>query len=346
MPKSAGRAILLTGGGTGGHLAIVRAVAEALRERGVRPLYVGSRSGQDRAWFEKEKGFEATLFLPTRGVVNRRGVAKIAALGATLKATLAARRFMKDHGVGAVLSVGGFSAAPASFAALTMGTPLFIHEQNAVVGRLNRLLASHAHTFFSSYGPSPTPYPVRRLFFDLARDRTRLRRVIFLGGSQGATAINDFALDVAPSLADRGVAISHQTGDRDFERVVDAYAERGIEADVFPFSPMLHEKIAAADLAVSRGGASTLWELVANRLPTLFVPYPYAAGDHQYFNAKFLADKGAGWVVRQKDLSVDIFESIAQSERIAEVGRHLVGLASPDGAERIAKALLETVVFG
>ena len=338
--RSSTRSILLTGGGTGGHLAIVRAVKEELLKRGIRPLYVGSESGQDRRWFDGDEDFLAKLFLPTRGVVNRRGVARLASMVQVFKGMLRARRFMKEHGVEALLSVGGFSAAPASFAALTMGVPLYIHEQNAVSGRLNRLLKPFAMRFFSSYGDDQVDYPVSDIFFRTARVRRGVESIIFLGGSQGARAINDFALEVSAELKRRDIHIIHQTGDADYERVRKAYEERNIDAEVFAFHPEIFEKIAAADFAVSRAGASTLWELVANRIPTLFVPYPYAAGDHQYHNARYIVEREAGWVVRQDALQADLLWKILEND-VAAVSERLATMIRPEGAARIVDAILE-----
>lgn len=334
--------ILLTGGGTGGHLAIVRAVREELLRRGIRPFYIGSESGQDRAWFGDDATFAETLFLPTRGVVNRRGFEKVSALLQMLKAAARARGFMKRHRIDAVLSVGGFSAAPASFAAVFSGVPLYIHEQNAVSGRLNRLLKPFAERFFSSYGKDRVDYPVSEIFFLEARRREKVETVIFLGGSQGARAVNDFALEAAPGLKKRGIGIIHQTGGSDYERVRSAYASLGIEAEVFAFDRNLHERIAAADFAVSRAGASTLWELAASRIPALFVPYPYAAGDHQYYNALYLAERDAGWVLRQEDLKKEAFFRMLESD-IAGVSDRLGSLIAPTGVGTIVDTMLERV---
>jgi UDP-N-acetylglucosamine--N-acetylmuramyl-(pentapeptide) pyrophosphoryl-undecaprenol N-acetylglucosamine transferase len=339
-PLPTTHSILLTGGGTGGHLAIVRSVKEALFRRGIRPCYIGSESGQDRAWFGEDAEFEAKLFLPTRGVVNQRGFGKLASMAQVFKAMLQARRFIKAHGIEAVLSVGGFSAAPASFAAILTGTPLFIHEQNAVSGRLNRLLKPFAKRFFSSYGEDRTDYPVSDIFFETARRRERVETVIFLGGSQGARAVNAFALELAPELARRGIGIIHQTGAGEYERVAEAYRRIGVEADVFAFDRALHAKIAKADFAVSRAGASTLWELAANRIPALFIPYPYAAGDHQYHNARYLAERGAGWVVREEALEPARFWEILESD-LAAVSDRLGTAIGRNGVETIVDALLE-----
>ncbi len=331
--------VLLTGGGTGGHLAIVRALKEAFLKRGIRPLYIGSQSGQDRRWFADDDDFSQKFFLKTRGVVNRRGIAKAAALWEIAKAAAASGRIIREANVQAVVSVGGFSAASAAFAAILTRTPLFIHEQNAVPGRLNALLRPFAAAFFSSFGFDAVPYPVADRFFEKARLRKALKTIIFLGGSQGATAINEFALKAAPMLKKRDIKIIHQTGERDVERVRRGYEKMGIEAEVFAFYPALDEKIAEADFAVSRAGASTLWELAASQIPTLFVPYPYAAGDHQYHNARYLAEQDAGYVIRQEDLRPDTLEAIL-NRPLAPVSRKLVEMIEPGGADRIVEAVL------
>ncbi|NPA30080.1 MAG: UDP-N-acetylglucosamine--N-acetylmuramyl-(pentapeptide) pyrophosphoryl-undecaprenol N-acetylglucosamine transferase [Epsilonproteobacteria bacterium] len=333
--------VVLTGGGTGGHLAIVRAVAEALAAMGHTPGYIGSQSGQDRQWFDNSPLFDKTLFLPTRGVVNRRGLGRASALWEMAKAVRQADRQMKAWQTRAVLGVGGFSAAPATLAAALGRAPLFIHEQNAVPGTLNRLLKPFAKAFFSAYTGDRVPYPVSLRYFQTARTRRRLERVIFLGGSQGARAINDLALALAPRLLKEGIAVSHQTGRADYERVKEAYESAGIVVEIFAFDANLHEKIARADFAVSRAGASTLWELTANRLPTFFVPYPYAAGDHQYHNARYLAERGAAWVAREHEIDKAMLLE-AMASNLQKVSEKMAGLIAPGGAEEIAKRLVET----
>ncbi|WP_457595813.1 UDP-N-acetylglucosamine--N-acetylmuramyl-(pentapeptide) pyrophosphoryl-undecaprenol N-acetylglucosamine transferase [Hydrogenimonas sp.] len=337
------RRVLLAGGGTGGHLAIVAALKEALPKLGAGVYYAGSESGQDRSWFGEDDAFAGSLFLPTRGVVNQKALGRLAALGAIAAASVKARRFLRDNRVDGVVSVGGYSAAPAALAAITGGVPLLIHEQNAAPGRLNRLLRPFARRFFSSYEGERVDYPVREAFFAAARPRERVERVVFLGGSQGARAINDLALALAPRLAEAGIGIIHQTGRREWERVKEAYDTMGVAADCFPFHPALHEKIAAADFAISRAGASTLWELAANRLPALFIPYPYAAGDHQYHNARYLAERGAGWVVRQEALTPDLAWERLQHADVAAASSKLAELVRPGGAETLARKILEAL---
>jgi UDP-N-acetylglucosamine--N-acetylmuramyl-(pentapeptide) pyrophosphoryl-undecaprenol N-acetylglucosamine transferase len=332
----------VTGGGTGGHLAIAKALLEAMVSEGDEAVFIGSITGQDRMWFEKGSAFVQTHFLNTTGVVNRRGFSKLTALLRVARAAAQARSILRSYRPDAVISVGGFSAAPASFAAISLGIPFFIHEQNAVTGRLNRLLRRFARLFFSSYDPqSPVKaYPVNRWLFETARVRTAVETVIFLGGSQGAKGINDFALAVAPTLRERGIRIIHQCGERDFERVKAAYAALGIDAELYGFTKELPLLLARSDLAVSRSGASTLWELAANGLPALYIPYPHAAGDHQYYNACFLSDRDLSWTVREDVLSPEDLERILE-HGVERASRGLLELEREDAARQMLGAIKE-----
>ncbi|MDX1295245.1 MAG: undecaprenyldiphospho-muramoylpentapeptide beta-N-acetylglucosaminyltransferase [Sulfurimonadaceae bacterium] len=335
---------VLTGGGTGGHLVIAKALMEALNERGHEALFIGSTSGQDRMWFEDAEGFTHTYFLPTTGVVNQRGLKKFAALWRISKAFLHSRKLLKKHRIDAVISVGGFSAAPASFAALNMGLPLFIHEQNAVTGRLNRLLKSRATRFFSSYDTDSAvrDYPVSQAVFETARVRNKVERLIFLGGSQGAAFINDLALSVAVELKSRGIAITHQCGERDYERVKEAYAALNVDVDLVAFTKEMPKLLGQSDLAVSRAGASTLWELCANGLPALYIPFPYAAADHQYHNASFIVEQGLGWCERQSDGVRERLMAILDND-LETKSSELMKLCRPGGAEKIVIAIEEAL---
>lgn len=332
--------LVITGGGTGGHLVIAAVLEKVLSQRGHEVIFIGSSSGQDRMWFEKGSGFTHTYFLPTTGVVNQKGLGKVAALWRIGKAFMRSRELLKAFDAVGVISVGGFSAAPASFAALSRRVPLFIHEQNAETGRLNALLKPYARVFFSSYEPlSPVKaYPVNKVLFEKARVRTSLRCVIFLGGSQGATYINDLALSIAPLLQERGIHIIHQCGDRDLERLQSAYVEMGIEVELMAFTKALPELLERSDLAISRAGASTLWELCANGLPAFFIPYPYAAADHQYYNAQFIVQKELGWSQRQGDTLEQKLIAVLD-EDLSSRSKRLMALIEPEGAEKIIEVI-------
>ncbi|HFU77455.1 MAG TPA: UDP-N-acetylglucosamine--N-acetylmuramyl-(pentapeptide) pyrophosphoryl-undecaprenol N-acetylglucosamine transferase, partial [Epsilonproteobacteria bacterium] len=259
--------ILMTGGGTGGHLAIIKAVKEAIVLRQaqeplaepVEVIYVGSTKGQDKQWFEHDDDFKEKYFFETRGVVNQGGLGKIKSLFMMAGATLKAIKFIRKHKAKVVFSVGGFSAAPMAFAAKLTGTPLVIHEQNAALGSLNKLLKPYATAFISSYlEESPIKaYPIKEIFFDNAHLRHEVKTIIFLGGSQGAKAINALALDMAPKLKERGIRIIHQAGVNNIEEVQATYDTLDIEAEVFGFTTKLAAYMNEADFAIARAGAST-----------------------------------------------------------------------------------------
>lgn len=334
--------IAITGGGTGGHLKIAKVIKEELNKRKINPVYIGSTSGADRKWFEKDEGFSEKYFLPSSGVVNKKGIGKIKSLIHIVNLSLQTKKILKKHKIDAVFSVGGYSAAPASFAAVFTNIPLYIHEQNAHIGSLNRVLKPFAEKFFNTFLNSD-PYPVENIFFDTARIRKNLKTIIFLGGSQGALAINDLALKLAPWLNENKIKIIHQTGGRDFERIKKFYDTNGINADVFDFYPKLAEKISQADLAISRAGASTLFELAANALPSIFIPYPYAAGDHQYHNAKYLADKNAGFVIKENETEVQKIKNLITSANLEEISKNLKNINKKNGAEIIVDQILSSL---
>ncbi len=330
--------IVMTGGGTGGHLAIIKAVKEHLAKETL--IYVGSTGGQDKQWFEEDEDFKEKYFFETRGVVNQGRLGKVKSLYMMTKAMFSAMKIIKKHKASVVFSVGGFSAAPMAFAAKLTGTPLVIHEQNAALGSLNKLLKPYATYFISSYlEESPIrAYPIKEVFFDNARVRTTVKTIIFLGGSQGARAINNLALQMAPKLKEKGIKIIHQAGANNIEEVQKEYASLGIEAEVFGFTTKLAAYMNEADFAVARSGASTLWELSATAVPTLYIPYPYAAKDHQYYNAQFLVEKNLAWLMREGEIAVPKVLSLLD-EDMGQVSQGLIHTVEREGSQSIATLL-------
>lgn len=332
--------IVMTGGGTGGHLAIIKAVKEHLHEEEL--IYIGSTKGQDRQWFEHDDDFIYKYFFETRGVVNQGALGKVKSLFMMAKATMKAMKLLRKHKANVVFSVGGFSAAATAFAAKILRIPLVIHEQNAALGSLNKLLKPHAAAFISSYlEESPIKaYPIKQIFFENARIRDKVGTIIFLGGSQGAKAINTLALQIAPQLKERGIKIIHQAGQNNIDEVQKSYDELGIEAEVFGFTDRLAAYMNEADLAIARSGASTLWELSATALPTLFIPYPYAASDHQFHNAQFLVEKDLAWIMRENEIDTEKVLALLD-ENLADKSRGLMEIVEKNGSEKIAALLTQ-----
>ena len=332
--------IVMTGGGTGGHLAIIKAVKEHLKDEEL--IYIGSTKGQDKQWFEDDDDFSYTYFFETRGVVNQGALGKVKSLLMMTKATMKAIKLLRKHKAKVVFSVGGFSAAATAFAAKILRIPLVIHEQNAALGSLNKLLKPYATAFISSYlEESPIKaYPIKKVFFENARIRDKVRTMIFLGGSQGAKAINNLALQIAPQLKERGIKIIHQAGKNNIDEVQKAYDDLGIEAEVFGFTDKLADYMNEADFACARSGASTLWELSATAVPTLYIPYPYAASDHQFHNAQFLVEKNLAWIMRENEIDTEKVLALLD-EDLADKSRGLIEIVEKNGSEKIARLLTQ-----
>ncbi len=333
--------IAISGGGTGGHLAIVRAVKNELKKKRDDLIYIGSKKGQDRRWFENDLDFQKRYFLDSKGVVDKRGFKRVAALIDLLGEVKRAINILKSNRVEVLFSVGGYSAAPAAIGAIILGIPLIIHEQNARIGNLNKILKPFAKEFISSYLKESKikSYPVDSIFFDLARVRKRVDNILFLGGSQGAVAINKIALELAPILKERGISIFHQAGERNIEYVKKEYKKMGIEAEVFSFRDDIAYIMSKADFAIARAGASTLWELVANALPTIFIPYPYAAGDHQYYNALFLVENNLAWLFREDEIDINEILKIIEKDH-TPISSSLMKIVDKNGAKDIAELIL------
>ncbi|MCW8895707.1 undecaprenyldiphospho-muramoylpentapeptide beta-N-acetylglucosaminyltransferase [Sulfurimonas sp.] len=336
--------LCITGGGTGGHLMIAEALVEAGVNDGHEVIFIGSTSGQDRKYFQEHSAFSHVYFLETTGVVNQKGFGKLKALYKVFKAFFISRAILKKHKIVATYSVGGFSAAAASMASLSRFIPLFMHEQNAVIGKLNSILKPFSTRFISAYDKnSPIKgYPLKEEFFANARVRKELKTIIFLGGSHGAKAINDLALSVAKELKDLGIKIIHQTGEKDFQRVKKEYEALDVHVELYAFTKELHTLISSADLAVSRAGASTLWELCANGLPALFIPYPYAAADHQFYNARFIVDNNLGWCEREsEDLKAKLISIL--NEELEDKSRALLEYANKDVAKKMIQDVQKVI---
>lgn len=336
--------VVITGGGTGGHLKIADVFIDEFKNRGFEVIYIGSTYGQDRFWFENDDRLKEKYFLNTSGVVNKKGFAKIFSLLNIFYKALFCLKILKKYNIKKVISVGGFSAASASFASIfKKDCELFLHEQNSKIGALNAKTLKYTKKAYSSFHDfSPIKdYPVDIKFFNKQRVRSELKTIAFFGGSQGALAINNFALKVAPKLNEMGIKIVHQTGKNDFLRVKNEYLKLGINADVFDFSKDILEKMKEADFCVSRSGASTLFELCANCLPTFFIPFKYAAQNHQYYNAKALFDKDLCYLQNEDDLDIELFFDILKEPNLEAISIGLKEFIKPNGAKQIVDDILK-----
>ena len=332
--------IVMTGGGTGGHLAIIKAVKEHLNDEEL--IYIGSTKGQDKQWFENDDDFAYKYFFETRGVVNQGALGKVKSLFMMFKATMKAIKLLRKHKAKVVFSVGGFSAAATAFAAKILRIPLVIHEQNAALGSLNKLLKSYAVAFISSYlDESPIKaYPINRYFLRMPVYETKFIRSSFLEGHKVQRLSIRWLCRSHPNSKKEGLRSFIRLVQKNIDEVQQAYDDLEIEAEVFGFTDKLADYMNEADFAIARSGASTLWELSATAVPTLYIPYPYAASDHQFHNAQFLVEKDLAWIMRENEIDTEKVLALLD-EDLSDKSRGLMEIVEKNGSEKIARLLTQ-----
>lgn len=306
------RTILIMAGGTGGHIMPGLAVADVLRSRGWRVLWLGNPDKMEGK-LVPARGYD---LVPLRFAgVRGRGVGVLLRLPLTLARALGqAWSLLSQVRPDVVLGMGGYITVPGGLLARLFGARLVLHEQNAVAGMSNRLLARLAARALCAF-PGALPgaewvgNPVRRAIRELPEPSQRYGarggplQLLVVGGSLGARALNDMlpralAL-IEPELRPRVV---HQSGRGQLQALRQGYAEAGVEADCREFIDDMAEAYAQADLVVCRAGASTVTEVACAGVAALFVPFPFAVDDHQSANARYLAGPGAALLVQQSEL--------------------------------------------
>jgi UDP-N-acetylglucosamine--N-acetylmuramyl-(pentapeptide) pyrophosphoryl-undecaprenol N-acetylglucosamine transferase len=350
--------VLILAGGTGGHIFPGLAVAQALRARDVPVAWLGAHGGMETRLVPP-----SGVPLETIAVSGLRGKGALALVGAPLRVTralwqaLAVLRRLRPR---AVLSFGGYAAGPGGLAAWLLRRPLVVHEQNAAPGFTNRVLARFARRVLCGF-PGSFPgrdaetvgNPVRGPIAAIAPPAERLAgrtgpvRLLVLGGSQGAQALNAALPAVLARLArDARPAVRHQCGTRHAAAAQQAYGDVGVAASVEPFIADMAEAYAWADVVVCRAGALTLAEVAAAGVPSVLVPFPAAVDDHQTRNAEFLVGQGAAKLVpegagfedRLQAALQPLFGDAATRRAMAEAAR---ASACPDAAERVAAIVVE-----
>jgi UDP-N-acetylglucosamine--N-acetylmuramyl-(pentapeptide) pyrophosphoryl-undecaprenol N-acetylglucosamine transferase len=353
------RTILIMAGGTGGHIFPALATARVLERRGYRIVWLGT-----------QRGIEARL-IPAAGipvewlsVSGLRGKGLMTLLVAPVRLLVAlfqALRAVRRHNPSVVLGAGGFASGPGGVAAWLLRRPLVVHEQNAVAGLTNRVLARLADRvlegFPGSFGRgvraehvgnpvrpeiAAVPPPERR--YPMREGRARL---LVFGGSQGAARLNAVVPAALAELPrELRPDVIHQTGRNGFDETVAAYQSRGIEADVRPFIDDMAGAYGWADMAVCRSGALTVAELAAAGVPAVLVPFPAAVDDHQTRNAEYVVRAGAAVLLPERELTPvsmaatlrDLLE--AGRPRLARMAAAARGTAITDADERLADACI------
>jgi UDP-N-acetylglucosamine--N-acetylmuramyl-(pentapeptide) pyrophosphoryl-undecaprenol N-acetylglucosamine transferase len=353
--------ILIAGGGTGGHLYPGIAVARELMTRvpDATVTFVGTAAGIESRVVPRE-GF--TLEVIRSAGLKGKSLASVARGMSLLPASaIDAWSVISRTRPRVVLGVGGYSSGPVVALAAVRGIPTLLMEQNAAPGLTNRLLAPLVSAAAVTYEDSLAVFgkkgfvsgnPVRPEFFGEANEQPSsppgAARVLVFGGSQGAHAINMAMVEAAARLvaAAPGLAITHQTGERDLEVVRDGYRRAGLQARVELFLFAMDREMKSADVVVSRSGATTLAELTAARRASILVPFPAATDDHQRKNAEALVKQGAAQMVDQRELNgerlaAEILGLVSDEGRRQRMADAAGRMAKPDAARLIVDKVLE-----
>ncbi len=352
--------LVLTTGGTGGHIFPALAVAEKLNE--VYPncemVFVGGEYGPEKD-LVLSKGLRF-LALPARGIMGR----GVKSLGASLRmgrSILRSLVFLRKFKPQAVLGFGGYAGFAPVLVAGWLRIPTAIHEQNSFPGMTNRLLGKRTDRVFLSFpdeyglfAPEKvrmTGNPVRG---DIARRVAEKRisgrgkNLLVLGGSQGAKGINQVITGCLSQLREQGINVWHQAGESEYEEVREKYARSYPEARVDKFIDDMPEAYAFADLVFCRAGATTLAELCAAGKPAVLVPFPYATHNHQVKNARFLESAGAALVLMQSyldevNVATVVGDLLSAPRKLSDMGRAAGTLGKPRAAENILGEVEEMI---
>jgi UDP-N-acetylglucosamine--N-acetylmuramyl-(pentapeptide) pyrophosphoryl-undecaprenol N-acetylglucosamine transferase len=349
--------IVLAAGGTGGHVFPAEAVAQELLAQNYRLALItdsrGERYGGTLSLIDKH-------FIRAGSLAGRGIFGKMVSGIELLIGTVQAYRMLKRLQPAVVVGFGGYAAAPTMFAALMAHIPTVIHEQNAILGWANRKLAGYVSKVCTSYDlarPAPTSahlirtgMPVRPAVADVrsfpyrAPEPNGVFRILVLGGSQGARVFTDVmpaAIKLLPEELRSRIEISQQCRPEDINRAQNAYAGLGVHVELRHFFDNVPELLNKAHVLISRSGASTVAETTITGRPSILVPYPYAADDHQTANAKALDIVGGGWMIGQgaftaETVAAKLTDLMQNPQLLADASANALAFSIPDAAGRMA----------
>ncbi len=346
--------IMITAGGTGGHVYPGLAVARALQEQDIPVVWMGTKKGLE-ARVIPEAGIEMA-WLEVSGIRGKGVGALLMAPFRLTKALIQSVKIMKKHKPAAVLGMGGFVAGPGGLVASMMGIPVIIHEQNARAGTTNKLLSrvvleileGFPGTFPKSKDAIAVGNPVRKEIAALPAPNERLANregafhLLVVGGSLGAKALNELVPRALCHLPkDMPVEVVHQAGEATIDLAKKTYDAAAVQAHIVPFIEDMAGAYAWADLIICRAGALTIAEVSAAGLASILVPYPYAIDDHQTENAKYLAEKGAAILAKQDELTQESLSQVLEAlisnkEQLLSMSNKAREAAMPDATQKAA----------
>jgi UDP-N-acetylglucosamine--N-acetylmuramyl-(pentapeptide) pyrophosphoryl-undecaprenol N-acetylglucosamine transferase len=348
--------VVITGGGTGGHIFAGVAIAEALQRLypDTKLIFIGSSEGLETRLVPKAGYILKTLCLGR--LVGQRFVSRLKTLLQIPIAIFTAIYYLKKFKAQAIVGVGGFAAGPCIVAGALLRIPIYVLEQNSILGFTNQIATKLARKVFTAFDVIPvgvdstkcmyTGNPSRTTMVPIEKTKHSKFNIFAFGGSQGATGINKLLTEACQILAAKGYSleICHQTGPNDFDWVKKYYKSNGIEAMVFSFIDDMQKRYADADLVVCRAGAGTISELAATQNAAIFIPFPFAAQNHQEKNARVVESKGAAIVLSQRTttsalLADEIEQLIKNPTTLATMRLNMKQFHTPSAAEIIARTV-------
>jgi UDP-N-acetylglucosamine--N-acetylmuramyl-(pentapeptide) pyrophosphoryl-undecaprenol N-acetylglucosamine transferase len=348
------KTILIMAGGTGGHIFPGLAVAEQMRAAGWEVVWMGARGGMEERLVPRH-GYR-TAWIRARAARGKGPLQKLLLPANLLYSFWESARYLRRLKPDVVLGLGGYVAFPGGMMASLLNRPLALHEQNAIAGLANRVLAQVSDKVMVAFpnalkGAEWTGNPVRSEIAAIDRPENRFQgrkgpmRLLVVGGSLGAQALNE-ALPKALALMSERPQIVHQAGEKHLDSLKQHYADARVEGELLAFIDDMARRYAEADLVVCRAGAVTIAELSAGGMASILVPFPHAVDDHQTANAKFLADRGAAILIQQRDLTPErLAELIGSLDRpkLLEMAKKARALGKPDAARVVAERCVQLV---
>lgn len=356
--------IVLAAGGTGGHMFPAEALATVLAARGHRLVWVTDERGAGRTG---PLGELETHTVSARGLAGFGAIGRLTGALSLGVGVFQARGLLKDLNPAAVIGFGGYAAAPTMMAATHLKLPSAVHEQNAAIGRANRLFAKRVDRVCTSFAqtrllpPEITPVltgmPVRGTFTDarntpyVAPDASGQIRLVVMGGSQGAAVFSHLvpcAIKRLPEALRCRITVDQQCRSEIVDQTKQAFTACGVEARLQPFFDNVSDLVGAAHLLIARSGASTVSEVAYAGRPAIYVPYPYAADDHQTDNAKALVAANGGWCEQQDSLTPDSLAKklealLSNPKGLSAAAAAAKSFAVTDAADRLADVVEDLI---
>ncbi|TAL01716.1 MAG: undecaprenyldiphospho-muramoylpentapeptide beta-N-acetylglucosaminyltransferase [Rhodospirillaceae bacterium] len=354
-----GHLVVLAAGGTGGHVFPAESLAQELLAQGHRLVLITDRRG---AAYGGTLGLIETIRINAGPLAGRSLVSRVRALIDLARGFFEARRVLTELRPSVVVGFGGYAAAPTMLAAINLGLPTIVHEQNAVLGRTNKLVAARVKRVCISLELARpvadaaiirTGMPVRSAIAAVravpyaAPSGNSSFRIVVLGGSQGAHIFSDVvpaAVALLPASLRKRLEIAQQCRAEDIDRAMAAYANLGVHVELRHFFDNVPELLANAHLLISRAGASTVAEASVAGRPALLIPYPHAADDHQSANAAAVATSGGGWIMPQTEftpaaLAGRLTQFAEVPELLSDAAAAATAFSIPDAASRLASVV-------